>query len=86
MPLPLNSFCIKYRDDSDPGCPVFTTHVRAYDAEGARERFLDAPDGEGWEIIEITQNKCKGCGEPWPCSTRNNRGMYSGIEAAKHHC
>lgn len=32
----------------------------------------------------MNQRKCTGCGEYWPCSVNGNRGMYSGIENAKH--
>lgn len=51
----MKRYRIEYRDDCDPGCPTFTTHVRAYDREHAIERFHDAPDGDGWEILKITE-------------------------------
>ncbi len=50
----MKRYRIDYRDDSDPGCPIFTAYVRAYDRGHAIDRFLDAPDGEGWEILEVT--------------------------------
>lgn len=46
---------IEYRDDADPGCPVFTTYVRATSREHAIERFHDAPDGDGWEILDVVR-------------------------------
>ena len=51
----MKRYRIEYRDDCDPGCPIFKTTIKAYDREHAVERFLDAPDGEGWEIISITE-------------------------------
>jgi hypothetical protein len=55
----MKRYRIEYRDDSDPGCPTFTTHVKAYDREHAIERFLSTPDGEGWEILKIEVAKPK---------------------------
>lgn len=52
---PMKRWRIEYRDDADDGCPVFTTHVRGYTREHAIERFHDAPDGDGWEILKVTQ-------------------------------
>jgi hypothetical protein len=48
----LKLFRIAYRDGA--GCPTFTQTCWAYDREHAEERFLDAPDADGWEIISIT--------------------------------
>ena len=48
---------IRYRDDGDYGCPIFTCFVRAHDREEAELKFLDAPDGDGWEILSIERLK-----------------------------
>jgi hypothetical protein len=50
---PMKRYRIEYRDE-DPGCPVFCAIVRAHDRDHAIERFLDAPDGEGWVIVKVT--------------------------------
>jgi hypothetical protein len=44
---------VRYRDQDDPGCPVFSCVIKGYDRDHVIERFLDAPDGEGWQIISI---------------------------------
>jgi hypothetical protein len=48
-------FRVAYRDDCDPGCPVFSCVIKAYDRDHVIEKFHDAPDGEGWEILSITE-------------------------------
>ena len=44
---------ITYTDDGEGGCPEFTQTLRAYDKADAEQRFLDAPDGDGWKIVKI---------------------------------
>lgn len=51
----MKRYRIEYRDDCDRGCPVFVTTVRGYDQDHAIERFRDAADGEGWEILKISE-------------------------------
>ena len=46
---------IEYRDE-DPSCPIFSCTVKAHDREHALERFLDAPDGDGWVIVRISEH------------------------------
>lgn len=57
-------FIIKYTDDYDPCCPVFTTTVRAFNREHAEMKFYDDavdahPEWEngGWKIISIEVKK-----------------------------
>lgn len=51
----MRRFRLTYRDDCDPGCPVFSCVIKGHDQEDAIIRFTDAPDGEGWEILSITE-------------------------------
>ena len=51
----MNRYRIKYRDESDLGCPVFSCVLKAHDREHAIERFHDAPDGDGWEIVDVVK-------------------------------
>jgi len=49
----MHKYRIKYRD-LDPGCPVFTMHVKAYDRGHAEELFWDSDSGDdGWLIVSI---------------------------------
>jgi len=50
----MKRFRIVYRD-LDPACPQFSTTIRAYDRTDAEVRFLDAEDGDGWQIISISE-------------------------------
>jgi hypothetical protein len=50
---PLFRYAIEYRDAYDPCCPIFTQHTWAYNLEHAEDRFFDAPDAEGWEILSL---------------------------------
>lgn len=53
----MKRFQIKYRD-ADPGCPVFSTTVKAYDRNHAEEKFLYGDeDSDGWVIVSITEVK-----------------------------
>lgn len=49
----MRRFRIEYRDSGDSGCPVMSSTWRGHDAEHATERFFEAPDGDGWEIVKI---------------------------------
>jgi hypothetical protein len=53
----MRRFRIEYRDSGDSGCPVMSATWRGHDAEHAMERFFAAPDGEGWEIVKISEVK-----------------------------
>jgi hypothetical protein len=47
-------YSIKYKDESDPGCPEFSLRIHAHSAEHARERFQeDDIDGGGWTILSV---------------------------------
>ncbi len=50
MATPTKPFRITYTDDTDPGCPDFTTTVRAYDIEHAQELLCE---DIGWCVISI---------------------------------
>lgn len=50
----MNRYRIEYRDAGDSGCPIFKGIYRGYTAEHARERFWEADEDDGWEIISIT--------------------------------
>lgn len=47
----MNRYRIKYHDP-DPGCPVFSCIIRAYDQEHALELFFD--DGDDWIVDSVT--------------------------------
>ena len=49
----LRRFRIEYQDESGDG-PVFCDVWRGHDEEHAVERFLSAPDAEGWRVVSIT--------------------------------
>lgn len=51
----MRRFRIEYRDSGDPGFPVMSATWRGHDAAHATERFFAAPDGEGWEIVKISE-------------------------------
>ena len=49
----MKNYTIRYRD-ADPGCPVFSTTVKAYSRDHAIERFLDSDDGDdGWIVVSV---------------------------------
>lgn len=50
----LYRYKITYKDESDPGCPVFSYSLWAYNQEHAESRFYDSEDADGWEIISIS--------------------------------
>lgn len=50
----MHKYRIRYRDP-DPGCPVFSCVVSAYDAEHAEEKFRE--DGDDWLIVKIERVK-----------------------------
>jgi hypothetical protein len=50
----MNRYRIEYTDADDPGCPIFTTHVRAVDKLHAEERFFDSDD-QAWKIVSIAR-------------------------------
>ncbi len=52
----MKRYRIRYRDP-DPGCPVFSYIVRAYDREHAEERFYETNDGDDWQLVSITELK-----------------------------
>ncbi len=52
----MKKYRITYRDE-DPACPTFKMTITAYDREDAIDRFLGAPDGEGWELLAVTEIK-----------------------------
>lgn len=54
MTTPSGRFTIRYRDDC-PESPVFVTTIRAFDKLDAEERFLEAPDADGWVIVSIAE-------------------------------
>lgn len=58
----MKKFKITYVDDCDPGCPTFTTTVKANDKQQAEERFYERDnDGTwengGWKILSCTEIK-----------------------------
>jgi len=48
---------VRYKDENDPGCPVFSCVLEAHSKEHARERFYEGPDGDGWEILTIQEKQ-----------------------------
>jgi hypothetical protein len=51
----MNRYRIRYKDP-DPGCPIFSTIIRAYDEAHAEEKFFDTNDTD-WEIVSIERVK-----------------------------
>jgi hypothetical protein len=52
----MRRFRIEYRDSDDPDI-AFSAVWRGHDETHAAERFLSAPDAEGWEIVKISEVK-----------------------------
>jgi len=48
---------VRYTDESDTGCPVFSYTCRAFNREHVEERFYDSPDADGWKIVSIERVK-----------------------------
>jgi len=42
---------VRYTDEGDVGCPIFSTFIWAYSREDAEEKFR--ADGDDWKIIKI---------------------------------
>lgn len=51
----MRRYRIEYPDSGDGGCPTFSAVWRGYDKEHAVDRFMSAPDADGWEIIKISE-------------------------------
>jgi hypothetical protein len=51
--IPTERWMIRYRDEYDEGCPIFTWLCFAFDAEHAQMKFMDDVDSEGWRIVSI---------------------------------
>ena len=48
---------VRYTDEHDDVCPVFSYTCLAFSREHVEQRFYEAPDADGWKIVSIERVK-----------------------------